>query len=94
MPLDTRPWDTSEHLDSPEAIAAYLEAVMEENDPALLTNALGQIARARGMTQLAKEAGLSREVLYKAFVAGGNPTLDTLSKTIAALGLKLVVVPA
>jgi probable addiction module antidote protein len=94
MPLDTRPWDTSEHLDSPEAIAAYLEAVMEENDPALLTHALGQIARARGMTQLAKEAGLSREVLYKAFVAGGNPTLDTLSKTIAALGLKLVVVPA
>ncbi len=94
MTLETRPWATADHLDSPEAIAAYLEAAMEENDPALLTHALGQIARARGMTQLAKEAGLSREVLYKAFVTGGNPTLETLSKALKAMGLKLAVVPA
>lgn len=94
MPLETLAWDTAQHLDSPQAIAAYLEAVLEENDPALLTHALGQIARARGMTQVAKEAGLSREVLYKAFVSGGNPTLDTLSRTLKALGLKLTVVPA
>jgi probable addiction module antidote protein len=93
MALETRRWDTAEHLDTPEAIAAYLEAVMEDGDPALFTHALGQIARARGMTQIAKDAGVTREALYKALNSDGDPRASTLFGVIRALGLHLSVKP-
>jgi probable addiction module antidote protein len=70
-------------------VVAYLEAVLEENDPRLITAALGDIARAKGMTQIAKKTGLGRESLYKALSAEGNPEFSTVLKVIAALGLQL-----
>jgi probable addiction module antidote protein len=91
MALETKPWDPTEHLSSAEAIAAYVEAAFEDGDPALIAAVIGDVARARGMTQLAKDAGVSRETIYKAFSEGGNPTLETLSGVIRALGLKLTV---
>ena len=91
MGLETKPWDAAEYLDSPAAIAAYVEAAFEDGDPALIAAAIGDAARARGMSQLAREAGVSRETIYKAFSEGGNPTLETLSGVIRALGLKLAV---
>ena len=72
MPLETRPWDAAEHLDTPEAIAAYLEAAFEDGDPKLVAAALGDVARAHGMTQLAREAGLARESLYRALSETGT----------------------
>ena len=89
MPLETTPWDPSEHLDSPEAIAAYLDAALEDGDPALISATLGDIARAKGMSQLARETGLSRESLYKALSGDRAPSFDTILKVVAALGLKL-----
>ena len=87
--LKTILWDSAEFLTSKEEIAAYLEAVIEENDPSLLNHALGIIARAKGMTQIARDTGLSRESLYKALSENGNPEFSTIMKVIAALGLKL-----
>lgn len=88
-PLKTSPWDSAELLDSPQAIAAYIEAAFEDGDPSLIAHALGVVARARGMSQLAKDAGLSRNALYKAFQLDGNPTLQTLTSVMKALGMKL-----
>lgn len=90
-PLQTSPWDSAELLDSPEAIAAYIEAAFEDGDPSLIAHALGVVARARGMSQLAKDAGISRDALYKAFQPDGNPTLQTLTSVMNALGMKLSV---
>jgi len=70
-------------------MVAYLEAALEENDPRLIAAALGDIARAKGMTQIAKKTGLGRESLYKALSAEGNPEFSTVLKVIAALGLQL-----
>ena len=83
--------DTADYLKSEEDIVAYLEACMEEagEDPALIAVALGAIARAHGMVQLAKETGLTREGFYKALSAEGNPSLGTVLKVLKALGLKL-----
>lgn len=89
MALKTSPWDSAELLDSSEAIAAYVEAAFEDGDPAVIAHALGVVARARGMSQLAKDAGLSRDAMYKAFQPGGNPTLQTLTSVMKALGMKL-----
>ena len=89
--LKTIPWDSAEHLETEEDMAAYLEAVMEENDPALMTHALGVIARAKGMSQIARDTGLARESLYKALSAEGNPEFATVMKVIKALGLRLHV---
>lgn len=86
-------FDITEHLDSEQAIAEYLTAMLEENDPALLAAAVGDIAKARGMTQIAKDAGVSRESLYKSLGGSSIPRFDTLSKVIDALGVKLVAVP-
>ena len=91
MVLKTSLWDSAELLDSPERVAAYVEAAFEDGDPSLITHALGVVARARGMSQLAKEAGLSRDAMYKAFQPDGNPTLQTLTSVMKALGLKLTV---
>lgn len=94
MALDTRPWDAAEHLGDEEAIAAYIEAVIEDGNPALVAAALGDIARARGMGQIAQETGRSRESLYRALSDKGNPELATLMGVLKALGLRLSVKPA
>lgn len=86
-------FDASELLGSEEDIAAYLTTVLEENDPALLAAALGDIARARGMSQVAKEAGIAREALYKALRPGSEPRFETISRVCAALGVRLVAQP-
>ena len=91
MALETLPWDPTEHLKTAEDVREYLEAAFEDGDPALIAAALGDVARARGMTEIAREAGISREAMYKAFRPEGNPTLDTLARVIRALGLKLTV---
>jgi probable addiction module antidote protein len=92
--IATKPWDPAEHLNTEEDMAAYLEAALEEGDPALVAAALGDIARAKGMTQVARDTGLGRESLYKALSASGNPEFATVMKVIAALGLKLHAAPA
>ena len=87
-------WDPADHLDTEEDMAAYLEAALEEADPALVAAALGDIARAKGMTQVARDAGLGRESLYKALSPSGNPEFATILKVISALGLQLHAAPA
>ena len=89
----TRPFDMVEHLKTDQDIADYLTVVLEDNDPALLAAALGDIARARGMTQMAKDAGLGREALYKALRPNAQPRFDTIARVCKALGVKLVVQP-
>ena len=86
-------FDATEYLGSEEDVAAYLTSVLEENDPALLAAALGDIARARGMTQVAKESGIAREALYKALRPGSEPRFETISRVCAALGVRLVAQP-
>jgi probable addiction module antidote protein len=90
---DTTPWDSAEYLKSEEDQIAYLTAVLEEGDPELFTHALGVIARARGMTQVAKEAGLGRANLYKSLGGGAKPEIGTVLKVLRALGIKLVAAP-
>ncbi len=94
MPIETKPYDTAAYLDSEEQIAAYLEAVFEDGDPAEIAMALGTVARARNMAAIARETGLTRETLYRAFAEGGNPTLATLTAVTKALGFKLSIKPA
>ena len=85
----TRPYDTAEYLETEEYMALYLEAALEDGDPRVVAAALGDIARAHGMTQIAKSTGLSRESLYKALSAEGNPELATVLKVVHSLGLQL-----
>ena len=87
-------WDASEFLESEEGIAAYLNAALEDGDTAIIAAALGDIARAKGMTQLAKETGITRDGLYKALSPTGNPSFDTVQKVVKAFGLKLDVATA
>ena len=94
MPLKTTRFDTADYLDSPEAIAAYIDAVFEEGDPALITHALGVVARAHGMSQVARDSGLSRESLYRALAPDGNPEFGTVVRVLKALGLRLSAVPS
>ncbi|MGU3668767.1 addiction module antidote protein [Methylobacterium sp. A49B] len=93
MPLETRPYDTAEHLRMPEDIVLYIEAVLEDGDPALVADAIGVVARARGMAQIAQETGRSREQLYRTLSEKGNPQLDTLMGVLKAIGLRLSVKP-
>lgn len=86
-------FDAAEYLNSDEDVAAYLTTILEENDAALLAAALGDIARARGMTQVAKDSGITREALYKALRPGSEPRFDTVSRVCAALGVRLVAQP-
>jgi probable addiction module antidote protein len=86
-------FDAAEYLNTEEDVAAYLTSVLEENDPALMMAALGDIARARGMSQVAKDAGIAREALYKALRPGSAPRFDTISRVCAALGVRLVAQP-
>ena len=93
MISDLPEFDITEHLDSDEAMAEYLTLVLAENDPALLAAALGDVAKARGMTAIAQRAGIGREALYKALRPGSHPRFDTIQRVCAALGVKLVAQP-
>ncbi len=86
-----KPLDIAEYLDDEEDMQAYLAAILEENNPALLRMALGDIARAKGMTEIAQKAGVNRQSLYKSLSEDGKPAFDTVQKIIHALGLKLTV---
>lgn len=90
---DLPEFDAAEYLDGEQAIAEYLTVVLEENDPALLAAALGDIARARGMSDIARDSGLTREALYKALRSDAKPRFDTISRVCAALGVRLVAQP-
>ena len=93
MAIKTTRWDSAEHLQSDEDIKHYLEACIEEagDDTAFIVHALGVIARAKNMSQLSRDTGISREGLYKAFSSEGNPTFATVSKVAKALGLQITV---
>ncbi|MBI4686184.1 MAG: putative addiction module antidote protein [Nitrospirae bacterium] len=89
--LKTTRWDVVEHLKTEDDMANYLEAVIEDGNPAVISAALGDIARAKGMTQIARKSGLGRESLYKALSTEGNPEFTTILKVVKALGLKIHV---
>jgi probable addiction module antidote protein len=90
----TKPYDAAEYLKTEEDMAAYLQAALEEGDAALVIHALGNIARARGMSEIARRTGLRRESLYKALSPGGNPEFATVLKVVQALGIELHAEPA
>jgi probable addiction module antidote protein len=90
MALKLNDFDPAVYLDNEQAVAEYLTSILEENNAALLATALGDIARARGMTDIAKASGLSREALYKALKPNAHPRFDTISRVCAALGVRLV----
>jgi probable addiction module antidote protein len=89
----TRVWDPARYLNSDADVISYLEAALEEGEPALVAAALGDVARARGMTAIARKAGLGRESLYKALSPDGNPEFATIVMVLRALGLRLRAVP-
>lgn len=89
MKTKTRSYDAAEYLATEEEMAAYLDAALEEGEPALVIQALGTIAKERGMSQIARDTGLDRESLYKALSLGGNPEFATVIKVIRALGIRL-----
>jgi probable addiction module antidote protein len=94
MTVETRPFDPAVYLDSVEAMLAYLDGAFADGDAREITDALGVVARARGMSQLAEESGLTRQALYKALSGDGNPEFATVLKVIRALGLRLHPEPA
>ncbi len=89
----TKPFDPAEYLEDSESIAAYLSDALESEDPAFIADALGVVARARGMSDVARQAGVSRESLYRALSADGNPEFATILRVMQALGLRLSAVP-
>jgi probable addiction module antidote protein len=89
MALETIPYDSADFLNDADSIAAYIEAAFEDGDPAIITHALGIVARAKGMSQLARDAGVTREALYKALTAEGDPKLSTFIGVLKALGMRL-----
>jgi probable addiction module antidote protein len=91
--VKTTKWDPSERLNTPEDIAYYLEAAFEDGDPRVIAAMLGDVARSKGMTQLARDTGLAREALYRALSSAGNPEFETVLKVMKALGLRLVATP-
>ncbi len=91
MALKTIPWDAADHLTSAESIAAYLDAALEDGDPDLIRAALGDVARAKGMAEIAEATGLSRTSLYKALSQDGNPEFATVIKVLHSLGLRVGV---
>lgn len=90
MPIETTRWDTADNLRSPEHIAAYLEVVFEEGDAAHVAFALDNVARSKGLAEIARNAGVSRDTLYKALTEQGDPRLSTFIGVMKALGLKIV----
>jgi probable addiction module antidote protein len=93
MPVKTVPWDSAAALRNNQEIAAYIDAVLEVGDPTLLAHALGVVARAKGMTSLAKETGMGRESLYKSLSNDGNPSFSTVINVLSVLGVKLHAMP-
>ena len=93
MALEIKPFDAAEILNSDERIAAYLEEAFESGDPALVASAIGDVARSRNIAAIAKDAGLTRETIYRAFSAGGNPTLATVTAVVKSLGFQLSIKP-
>ncbi|HXW23434.1 MAG TPA: addiction module antidote protein [Xanthobacteraceae bacterium] len=91
--VKARFYDSAEYLDTPEAIAAYLTEALEDNDPTFIATAIGTAARARGMTAIAREAGVSRENLYRALSGETKPEFDTIRRVLDALGVRLEVKP-
>lgn len=91
MPLETTPFDAAEYLDTPESQAELMADAFETGDPAYIAHALGIVARARGMSSIAKEAGVTREALYRALSEKGDPRLSTLMGVMKAMGLRLSV---
>ena len=89
----TKTYDVGEYLETEEDMAAYIQAAFEDGDPAVVIQALGNIARARGMSEIARKTGLRRESLYKALSAGGNPEFATVLKVVQALGIKINIEP-
>jgi len=89
--LQLRPFDPARYLETEEEILFYLEAAMEGNDPKHIAKALGNIARSKGMSEIARETGLGRQALYKALSEDGNPTLETLVAVLGVLGLELTI---
>jgi probable addiction module antidote protein len=88
-----KPFDPAEYLDDSESIAAYMSEALESEDPAFIADALGVVARARGMSEVAREAGVSRESLYRALSTDGNPEFATVLRVVRALGLRLSATP-
>ena len=91
--VKTRPYDSAEYLDTPEAIAEYLTDALEDGDPSFISKAIGTAARARGMSEVAREAGVSRENLYRALSGDTKPEFDTIRRVLDALGVRLEVKP-
>ena len=91
MGIDISTWDASEYLDTEDDVAAYLNAALEDGNPAILQAALGDVAKARGMSAIARQAGLGRESLYKSLSKEGNPSWATVTKVLDALGLQLEI---
>jgi probable addiction module antidote protein len=89
MALETTLYDSADYLDNPDSIAAYIEAAFEDGELALITHAFGVVARAKGMSQVARDAGVTREALYKALTAEGDPKLSTFLGVLKALGMRL-----
>lgn len=94
MPLTLTPFDPADYLHTPEEVAAYLDSAFGSGDPAIVADALGVVARSRGMTQLSREAGVPRATLYKALSPSGRPEFATVMKVLHALGLRLSASPA
>jgi probable addiction module antidote protein len=94
MTIETRPFDPAAYLDGPEALLAYLEGAFADGEASEIADALGVVARARGMSQLAEDTGLTRQALYKALSSDGNPEFATVLKVIRAFGLRLHPEPA
>ena len=92
--LKTTKWDPADYLETAEDVASYLRAVFDDGDPALIADALGVVARAKGMTAVARETGLGRQSLYKALSPEGHPEFATVLTVIRALGLKMTVTAA
>ena len=90
--METRPFDPANYLKSEEDVLFFIEAAMEDNDPKHLARALGVVARSQGMSEIARKSGLGRQALYNALSENGNPTLETLTAVLDALGLQLTVV--
>jgi probable addiction module antidote protein len=89
----TRPYDSAEYLDSPEGLAEYLSDALETNDAAFIVQAIGTAARARGMSEIARDAGVSRENLYRALSGDTKPEFETIVRVLAALGVQLTAKP-
>lgn len=89
-----KPFDAADYLDNEEVIAEYLNAALEDDNPDVFLQAIADVAKARGMTQLAKDTGLGRESLYKALAPGAKPRYDTIRKLVRALGIELHAIPA